>query len=92
MTRRPKTQSYDRELHEHLPPGVVRDPAFLRRLVRRNAASDVAVLRWRRPVAKDLWSAADGPSVRTYRSFYRRKIRGRAGRRFADAEESTTVA
>ncbi|MBT2395985.1 hypothetical protein [Streptomyces sp. ISL-100] len=48
--------------------------AFLRRLVRRNAASDLDVLRWRRPVAKDLWSAADGPSVRAYRRFYRRNL------------------
>ncbi|MBT2511736.1 Rieske 2Fe-2S domain-containing protein [Streptomyces sp. ISL-98] len=48
--------------------------AFLRRLVQRNAASDLDVLRWRRPVAKDLWSAADGPSVRAYRNFYRRNL------------------
>lgn len=48
--------------------------AFIWRLVRRNHDADFAILRWMRPVAKDLWSAADGPTVRAYRRFYRRNL------------------
>ncbi|MFJ8312039.1 MULTISPECIES: Rieske 2Fe-2S domain-containing protein [unclassified Streptomyces] len=48
--------------------------AFLWRLVRRNHDADRDILRWMRPVAKDLWSAADGPTVRAYRRFYRRNL------------------
>ncbi|MEU2870470.1 Rieske 2Fe-2S domain-containing protein [Streptomyces olivoreticuli] len=48
--------------------------AFLWRLVRRNHHADFDILRWMRPVAKDLWSAADGPTVRAYRRFYRRNL------------------
>ncbi|WP_149824082.1 Rieske 2Fe-2S domain-containing protein [Streptomyces tailanensis] len=48
--------------------------AFIWRLVRRNHDADFAILRWMRPVAKDLWSAADGPTVRAYRRFYHRNL------------------
>ncbi|MEU5418673.1 Rieske 2Fe-2S domain-containing protein [Streptomyces sp. NPDC020667] len=48
--------------------------AFLWRLVRRNHHADFDILRWMRPVAKDLWSVTDGPTVRAYRRFYRRNI------------------
>jgi hypothetical protein len=48
--------------------------AFLWRLVRRNHRADFDILRWMRPVAKDLWSAADGSTVRAYRRFYRRNL------------------
>ncbi|MEU1310895.1 Rieske 2Fe-2S domain-containing protein [Streptomyces cinnamoneus] len=44
------------------------------RVVRRNSRADRDILRWMRPVAKDLWSSADGPSVRAYRRFYQRNL------------------
>ncbi|ARZ66067.1 Rieske 2Fe-2S domain-containing protein [Streptomyces sp. HU2014] len=48
--------------------------AFLARLARHNHRADFDILRWMRPVARDLWSAADGPTVRAYRRFYRRNL------------------
>ncbi|MFG2550232.1 Rieske 2Fe-2S domain-containing protein [Streptomyces sp. NPDC048581] len=48
--------------------------AFLWRLVRHNHHADFEILRWMRPVAKDLWSVADGPTLRAYRRFYRRNL------------------